>query len=272
MTAKSGSTILDKIVKHKLKEISTARASILVSRLEEEDLFHRECYSLREFILSPEKTGIIAEFKRASPSKGTINNKVNAAEVTKGYADAGASALSVLTDSHFFGGRINDLKQARGVNSIPVLRKEFILDEYQIIEAKAIGADIILLIAAILTPDKIAQFSRLAKSLGLSVLLEVHNQNELERSLCDDLDAVGVNNRNLADFSVSLQHSYDLVNLIPDKFLKISESGISNPKTINELQQAGFNGFLIGENFMKDHDPGQSMKEFVAQIQALKIS
>ena len=268
MTANTGTTILDKIVKHKLKEIAEARARVPISHFEEEDLFHRECYSLREFILSPERTGIIAEFKRASPSKGIINDTVFAADVTKGYAEAGASALSVLTDSQFFGGRINDLLQAREANTIPVLRKEFILDEYQIIEAKAIGADIILLIAAILSPEEIIRFSALAKNLGLSVLLEVHNQVELERSICDDLDAIGVNNRNLADFSVSLQHSYDLVNLIPDKFLKISESGISNPQTIKDLKQAGFNGFLIGENFMREEDPGQAMKAFVAQINA----
>lgn len=272
MTTHTGSTILDKIVEHKLKEIAEARARVPISRFEEEDSFHRECYSLREFILSPEKTGIIAEFKRASPSKGVINDKVLAAEVTQGYAQAGASALSVLTDSRFFGGRINDLTQAREVNTIPILRKEFILDEYQIIEAKAIGADIILLIAAILTPEQISRFARLAKNLGLSVLLEVHNQEELKRSLCGDLDAVGVNNRNLADFSVSLQHSYDLVGLIPNQFLKISESGISNPQTINDLQQAGFNGFLVGENFMKESIPGKAMEEFVAQIKALKIS
>jgi indole-3-glycerol phosphate synthase len=268
----TGTTILDKIVKHKLKEIAEARSKITISHLEEEDMFHRECYSLREFILDPERTGIIAEFKRASPSKGIINNQVSAAEVTKGYADAGASALSVLTDTNFFGGRIGDLIQARAANTIPVLRKEFILDEYQIIEAKARGADIILLIAAILTPEEIARFARLAKNLGLSVLLEVHNQQELEQSLCDDLDAVGVNNRNLADFSVSLQHSYDLVNLIPNQFLKISESGISSPQTIHELQQAGFDGFLIGENFMRESDPGKAMQEFVAQFKALKIN
>lgn len=269
MKESTGTTILDKIVKHKLQEISEARSKVSVSRLEEAELFHRECYSLRDFMLSPERTGIIAEFKRASPSKGIINDKVSPAEVTKGYSQAGASALSVLTDSHFFGGRVSDLLQAREANTIPVLRKEFILDEYQIIEAKAIGADIILLIASILAPETISRFTKLAKNLGLSVLLEVHNLQELERSLCDDLDAVGVNNRNLADFSVSLQHSYDLVNKIPDQFLKVSESGISNPQTIFELKKAGFNGFLIGENFMKEENPGLAMKDFVNQLAAI---
>lgn len=265
-TISASGTILDKIVAHKWLEIEEAKSGNPVSNLEKSDLFKRKCYSLRDFILDPERTGIIAEFKRASPSKGIINDTVDAGQVTQGYAQAGASALSVLTDAHFFGGRISDLITAREVNTIPVLRKEFILDEYQIIEAKSIGADIILLIAAILEPKAIHRFANLAKDLGLSVLLEVHNQAELDRSLSDDLDAVGVNNRNLADFSVSLQHSYDLVTQIPDKFLKISESGISNPKTINELKQAGFNGFLIGENFMKETDPGKAMQEFVKQM------
>lgn len=259
-------TILDKIVIKKREEIAEARARVPVTRLEESEFFDRTCYSLRQFITDPSKTGIIAEFKKASPSKGIINNKVNPSLVTKQYAEAGASALSVLTDHAFFGGSMGDLIEARKVNHLPILRKDFMLDEYQIIEAKAIGADIILLIAAILSPQAIVRLSTLAKTLGMNVLLEVHNQQELERSLCDTLDAVGVNNRNLNDFSVSVQHSYDLVNQIPDKFLKISESGISDPQTIKELKQAGFDGFLIGENFMKQEDPGLAMKEFVKQL------
>ena len=140
------------------------------------------------------------------------------------------------------------------------------LDEFQVIEAKALGADIILLIASILSPEEIKNLSRLAKSLGMSVLLEVHNLDELNRSLCEDLDALGVNNRNLGNFSVSIQHSYDLVDHIPSDFMKISESGISDPRKIADLKKAGFNGFLIGENFMKETDPGKAMKEFVAQM------
>ena len=261
-----GATILDKIVVQKLNEVAETKKKVSVIQLEETELFHRDCYSMRDFILAPDRTGIIAEFKRASPSKGIINNRSMVKDVTKAYADAGASALSILTDEKFFGGSKNDVLQARPVNNIPILRKEFILDEYQILEAKAIGADIILLIAAILTPQEVSRFAKLAKSLGLSVLMEVHNQAELEACLCDDLDAIGVNNRNLADFSVSLQHSYNLVNQIPDKFLKISESGISNPQTIKELRNAGFNGFLIGENFMKEENPGLAIKEFVSQL------
>ncbi|WP_207428380.1 indole-3-glycerol phosphate synthase TrpC [Pedobacter sp. SYSU D00535] len=262
----SGNTILDKIVVQKHKEVLEARQNTPIIRLEESEYFHRECYSIRQFILDPERTGIIAEFKRASPSKGVINSEVFVSDVTQDYANAGASALSILTDQKFFGGHMEDVLQARPLNQIPILRKEFILDEYQILEAKSIGADIILLIAAILSPEQVAQFAKLAKSIGLNVLLEVHNAAELEHTICDDLDAIGVNNRNLADFSVSLQHSYDLVNLIPDQFLKISESGISNPATIKDLKKAGFNGFLIGENFMREKDPGAAIQQFVAQL------
>ncbi len=255
-------TILDKIVVKKKQEIAEAYQRIPVTRLQESEQFNRTCYSFRDFLLDPEKTGIIAEFKRASPSKGIINNNADVTVVTRQYAEAGASALSVLTDESFFGGNIDDLNSARNNNQIPILRKDFILDEYQILEAKATGADIILLIAAILTPKEIAQFSRFAKNMGMSVLLEVHNKEELDRSLCDKLDAVGINNRNLNDFTVSIEHSYNLVEHIPGQFLKISESGISDPQTIKELKKAGFNGFLIGENFMKEKDPGKAMREF----------
>lgn len=255
--------ILDEIVRVKHIEVTESRQKLPVTRLEESELFGRKCYSLREFLLAPERTGIIAEFKRASPSKGAINNKAEVSAVTRQYAAAGASALSVLTDYQFFGGSIRDLVEARAANTIPILRKEFILDEYQIIEAKAIGADVILLIAAILQPPTIVKFANLAKSIGLNVLLEVHNLTELKESICDYVDAIGVNNRNLSDFSVDVQHSFNLVDEIPAGFLKISESGISDPGVINDLKKAGFHGFLIGENFMKTENPGTAMKNFV---------
>jgi len=258
--------ILDKIVLNKRKEVELAKKRVSYTKLEESDLFQRETYSFREFLLHPERTGIIAEFKRKSPSKGIINDKVTVKQVTNGYDEAGASALSVLTDRQFFMGKKADLIKARQVNTIPVLRKDFMIDPYQIIEAKSLGADIILLIAAILSPDEIDQFASLAKSLGLNVLLEVHNLEELQRSINPNLDAIGVNNRNLADFTVSVETSYKLAEHIPAEFLKISESAISNPQTIKELKKAGFNGFLIGENFMKQADPGLAMKEFVKEL------
>jgi len=258
--------ILDKIVANKLKEIQRAKARISYTKLEESEFFNRKCYVFKDFLLDPARTGIIAEFKRKSPSKGIINDKVTVKNVTNGYAAAGASALSVLTDRNFFMGKKADLIAARKANILPVLRKDFMVDEYQVIEAKAFGADIILLIAAILTPAEIGKLATLAKSLGLNVLLEVHNLAELERSIHPNLDAIGVNNRNLADFSVSVETSYQLAPQIPQEFLKISESAISNPETIKQLKLAGFNGFLIGENFMKQEDPGKAMLEFVKEL------
>jgi len=261
--------ILDKIVLRKKEEVAIAKSSKPLNTLEASSYFSRTPYDFRASLLNPERTGIIAEFKRSSPSKGVINGKVSVADVTQGYAAAGASALSVLTDQDFFGGIYADLAVARENNDIPVLRKDFIIDEYQIVESKAMGADIILLIAAILTPEQISSFAAQAKSLGLNVLLEVHNREELERSITGNIDAIGVNNRNLADFSVNIQNSFDLVNLIPDNVMKISESAISDPAIISELKQAGFNGFLIGENFMKTDDPAAAMQRFVSELRSV---
>lgn len=258
--------ILDKIVITKKAEVELAKKMVSVKALESGAYFDRQPYALKEFMLARDRTGIIAEFKRRSPSKGVINDLSTVTEVTQGYAAAGASAISVLTDTDYFGGHPKDLMEARAANTVPLLRKDFMIDEYQIFEAKAWGADIILLIAAILTPAEIDSFSRLAKGLGLSVLLEVHNLEELERSIYPNLDAIGVNNRNLADFSVDIQTSFDLVNKIPDEFLKISESAISDPKIINQLKSAGFNGFLIGENFMKTTNPGAAMRQFTEEM------
>lgn len=258
--------ILDKIVARKKEEVASAKAKKTLEDLERSVGFNRETYSLKDFLKDPLKSGIIAEFKRKSPSKGIINDKVSVEEVTKGYVAAGASALSVLTDHDFFMGHDNDLIAARKVNEIPILRKDFMIDEYQIVEAKSLGADIILLIAACLTPDEILSFAKLAKSLGLSTLLEVHNREELDRSLNPYLDVIGVNNRNLKDFTVSLDTSLTLAEIIPSEFLKISESAISNPETIKMLKKVGFDGFLIGENFMKTDNPGKAMEDFVKEI------
>jgi len=259
-------TILDKIVEKKKQEVAEAKAQVSLAELEQYPLFGRTCYSLKDSILDPQKTGIIAEYKRASPSKGLINGTSTVQDVVLGYQNAGASAISVLTDPDFFQGSLADLTAAREALTIPLLRKEFIVDTYQIAEAKAYGADIILLIAACLSSDEIQAFSTYAKSLGLNVLLEVHNEEELNRNIFDSIDAIGVNNRNLKDFSVSLAHSYSLVNQIPDSFIKVSESGISDPATIRDLKDRGFQGFLIGENFMKTGDPAMAIEEFVANL------
>jgi indole-3-glycerol phosphate synthase len=258
--------ILDKIVLRKKEEVAFSKSQVSIADLEAKPLFSRNTYSFKEFLTDPKRTGIIAEFKRRSPSKGLINGTAEVGEVTSGYANAGASALSILTDVDFFGGHVQDLEAGRAINTIPILRKDFMIDEYQILEAKAIGADVILLIAAILTPQQIDTFAKLAKSLGLHVLLEVHNLEELQRSLNSNVDAIGVNNRNLADFTVNIQTSFDLVDEIPADFLKISESAISNPLTIAELKKVGFHGFLIGENFMKTGDPSQAMRQFVGEL------
>jgi indole-3-glycerol phosphate synthase len=245
-------TILDQIVQKKRKEVAAAKMITSYIHLEERELFQREPLSFKEFLLDPARTGIIAEYKRKSPSKGIINDQSRVKDVTQAYAAAGASALSVLTDRHFFMGSKKDLLEARKLNNIPVLRKDFMIDEYQIVEAKTLGADIILLIAAILTPAEIKQFAALTKSLGMNTLLEVHN-----------LEAIGVNNRNLADFTVSVETSFQLAEHIPQDVLKISESAISNTHTIKQLKEAGYNGFLIGETFMRQPDPGAAMAEFV---------
>ena len=258
--------ILDKIVTRKLEEVALAKQQVSVTELEANPNFNRKTLVFKDFLLDTTRTGIISEFKRQSPSKGLINGTADVVEVTQAYNSAGASALSILTDKDFFGGKAEDLFQARAVNQIPILRKDFMIDEYQILEAKAWGADIILLIASILTPQQIMNFGKLAQSLGLNVLLEVHNLTELEKSICPNLDAIGVNNRNLGNFTVDIQTSFDLVDQIPDDFLKISESAIDNPEVIKELKKVGYNGFLIGENFMKTADPGQAIRDFVAQL------
>jgi indole-3-glycerol phosphate synthase len=258
--------ILERIVNYKRKEVASANLLIPKSELEQMTDFGRATIKMTEFLLHPDRTGIIAEFKRRSPSKGIINDQVSVEEVTQGYSKNGASALSVLTDFHFFGGSVEDLMSARKVNQIPILRKEFIIDEYQIYEAKAIGADAILLIAAILEKKQAKKFAKIAKELGLQVLMELHDESELDL-LNDHIDIVGVNNRNLKTFIVDLKHSVKLAEKIPDHFIKISESGISSPDDIFFLKQHGFKGFLIGENFMKTENPGLSFSSFVESLQ-----
>lgn len=258
-------TILDKIIAEKYKEVEAQKAIMPVSKLEKAELFGRKTLSLTESLTKPGSSGIIAEFKRKSPSKGIINDKVKVEEVTNGYAHAGVAGLSVLTDRPFFGGASVDLIAARQVNRIPILRKDFMVDEYQIIEAKAMGADVILLIAAALDLEQIKKLAKCAKSLGLEILFEIHAREELDK-IVDEIDMVGVNNRNLKDFKVDIEHSLKLAQELPDKFVKVSESGIDKVDTINYLKKNGFKGFLIGENFMKQPDPGKACKEFIKEL------
>jgi indole-3-glycerol phosphate synthase len=257
--------VLQKIIAHKRREVAEQQAKVSINELVKSPLFERPTLSLSAALRRSDRAGIIAEHKRKSPSKGIINAKVTVEEVTTGYVQAGASALSVLTDEQFFGGKNEDLLIARGLNEVPILRKDFTIGEYQILEAKAIGADAILLIAAVLTPAEVRQLSSFARSLGMETLLEIHDQSELGH-ICDTVDAVGVNNRNLADFTVDVRCSLELAPHIPDEFVKISESGLSDPAAVTELRAAGFQGFLIGESFMKEARPGEACANFINDI------
>lgn len=262
--------ILDQIIEHKRKEISGCKSTTSIHALEKGVYFSRQTVSLREWVRRKDKSGIIAEFKRRSPSKGIINAGAPVGRTTRGYADAGASALSVLTDRHFFGGSNEDLINARKNNVCPILRKDFTIDEYQISEAKAIGADAILLIAAVLRPEESEKLATYAHALGLEVLLEVHNEMELRENLGVGADLIGVNNRDLKTFTVSLEVSKKLSALIPDGIVKVSESGITQPGAIMELRQCGYEGFLIGENFMKETLPEKAAAEFIEQFYNLQ--
>ncbi|RLD27138.1 MAG: indole-3-glycerol phosphate synthase TrpC [Bacteroidetes bacterium] len=258
--------ILDNIVKDKHKEVALKKELIPIRLLEQIPFFERKTISLANK-LRQSKTGIIAEFKRRSPSKAIINKTATVEDVAIGYENAGVCGMSVLTDEIYFGGTLNDLITARQNCNLPLLRKDFIIDEYQILEAKAFGADVILLIASILSKAEIKQFSELAKSLNLDVLLEVHNEEELHKSIMPSLDMIGVNNRNLKTFEVSFETSKSLSNLIPNDFVKVSESGISLVEAIKELQHYGYKGFLIGENFMKTDNPGISATQFIKELE-----
>ena len=256
--------ILETIIEHKKGEVAQRKQDWPVAVLEKERFFNRPTFSLKKSLLDERKTGIIAEYKRKSPSKGIINNRDSVEAVTKAYFGYGASGISILTDQQFFGGSLDDLVAARD-NSLPLLRKDFMIDEYQLIEAKAFGADVILLIAACLSPQEVKTLSAAARNLGLEVLLELHDETELEH-ICDTVDLVGVNNRNLKNFEVDLEHSVRLAQQIDDKFIKVAESGINDVKNIHYLKQYGFRAFLIGEYFMKQPSPMAAFKEFAYSL------
>lgn len=259
-------TILDEINNNKRREIEEAKAKISIEQLQFSPYFKRKTNSLKAALLAEGTSGIIAEFKTKSPSKGVINAEAEASQVTAGYAAAGASGLSVLTDSQYFGGSFTNLAKARQANpDTPILRKDFMLDPYQIYEAKAHGADLILLIAESLSKELLLELTLKAKELGMEVLVEVHHEEELAK-LNDQVDIVGVNNRDLRTFNVDVETSVRLSKLIPDQYVKISESGISDPKNIGKLREAGFKGFLIGETFMKTDDPAKACTNFIKSI------
>lgn len=255
--------ILDKIIERKKQEIADAKSKISIEKLKDSEFFGRSTFSLRETIKT--KSGIIAEFKRQSPSKGIINDKVLPLEVVSQYEKFGAIAVSILTDKDFFGGSFDDVLSVRNHINIPILRKDFMIDEYQFYEAKSIGADIILLIAACLSPTQVSEFTELAHSLDLEVLLEIHSKDEL-KYINKNVDFVGINNRNLKDFKVDLQHSVDLKNQLPNDILSVAESGIYTEEDFKFLKEKGFEGFLMGEYFMKNENPGQKFGEFISNV------
>jgi indole-3-glycerol phosphate synthase len=248
-----------------LRKLRFSKNYIQLKTFEKRSLFQRKTESLKTR-LELSHHGIIAEHKRKSPSKSVINNDIKLEEVILGYDTANVSGISVLTDKKYFGGNTNDLLKARELTKIPIIRKEFIIDEFQILEAKACGADVILLIAACLNEKQIKNLSEFAKSLNLEVLIEIHNNQELEKCLLNSIDIIGVNNRNLKTFEVDIENSINLSEIIPENFVKISESGISSAKEISILRKHGFKGFLIGETFMTEKDPGKEVLKMINEI------
>ncbi|WP_267406131.1 MULTISPECIES: indole-3-glycerol phosphate synthase TrpC [unclassified Chryseobacterium] len=255
--------ILDKIIARKKEEVTFSKSTISIEKLKDSEFFGRKTFSLKESI--KDKSGIIAEFKRQSPSKGIINDKASPLEVTSAYEKFGASGISILTDKDFFGGSFGDILNVRNHINIPILRKDFMIDEYQFYEAKSIGADVILLIAACLSPQQVQEFTALSHELGMEVLLEIHTEEELKH-FNKNIDLVGINNRNLKDFKVDLQHSVQLKNQLPDDVLSVAESGIYSIENFQYLKEKGFNGFLMGEYFMKNNNPAGAFEEFISNI------
>lgn len=263
------STILDEIVANRRKEVQIQRELFPLSEIQSAIDFSVKRNSLSDVLRSPGKSGIIAEFKRRSPSKGVINDRVQPEIVTKGYVEAGASGLSVLTDGCYFGGSTADFTAARNANPlIPLLRKDFMIDEYQLYESRLLQADVILLIAAVLEKSEISRFTAIAHELGMEVLLELHDESEIEK-IDQSIDMIGINNRNLKDFKVDMDRSLQLLDRLPANAVKISESGLSDPETVDYLRSRGFNGFLMGENFMKSENPATACFNFISK---LKIS
>lgn len=256
--------VLDKIIINKRKEVNRRKKLFSTEFLEKKSAFERNAYSLTDNLIK-KSPGIIAEFKRKSPSAGSLNELTDVKEVIKGYVDSGAAALSILTDQKFFGGSLADLEAARNQSIYPILRKDFIIDEYQIIEAKASGADAILLIAEILTEDQVRNFSKLARLLSMEVILEIHQEEQLVK-LSDYITIVGVNNRDLKNLQINVNSSFKLAGIIPDQFPRISESGISSPDIIRKLIASGYKGFLIGEYFMRHEKPPEACKLLIKKV------
>lgn len=259
--------ILEQIVSCKRSTVAGRKKARPVSRLERSPYLDAPVHSLAAHLKDRSGSGIIAEFKRRSPSGGMLNMHAEVGTVTEAYTKHGATALSVLTEEDFFGGSTYDLRMARQNEGIPLLRKDFIIEEYQVWEARALGADAILLIAAILSPRAVQRLAGLARSLQMEVILELHAPEELD-CLCPDVSVAGINNRDLKSFTTDLRHSLDMLPLLPPELPKISESGIRAPEDVQRLREAGFDGFLIGSLFMREPDPGAAFASFAEKIRS----
>ncbi len=257
--------MLEEIITSTKNRLERQKELVPVKLLESSIYFDSVCVSLKEYLLRKDKTGIIAEFKRKSPSGGMINAYADVVKTTIGYMQAGACALSVLTEPDFFQGKPEDLTIARNTNYCPILRKDFIVDEYQVIESKSIGADAILLIAACLDISQMAKLHNLARTLGMEVIVEIHDADEIS-IIPDGEFIIGVNNRDLKTMKTDIEHSIHLAERLPHDHIRISESGLKNTNDIRILRNAGYSGFLMGEYFMKSPDPSVTLAEFIAQI------
>lgn len=259
--------VLDEIVAHKRVEVEGFKQQLPLSQIYKlvEGVMDVAQPSMREALMIS-SSGIIAEFKRKSPSKGWIKEDGKANEIPLSYQQNGASAISILTDEKYFGGNDRFIKEAResGV-TIPILYKNFVIDEYQLFQARLCGASAVLLIAADLSLVECKSLMHIAHELGLEVLLEMHEERELDYAELEP-DMYGINNRNLGTFITDVQNSFHFASRLPEQVCKVSESGISNPDTVKMLRMAGFRGFLIGENFMKEHNPGQSLNDFIIKL------
>lgn len=256
--------ILEEIIAHKRLSIIEQKKAVSLELLEN-GISEEQPHRSMKAALAASASGIIAEFKRKSPSKGWIHEEASVTDVATAYEQNGASVLSILTDNKFFGGDLKDLRNARPLVNIPILRKDFIIDEYQLYQAKIVGADAVLLIAAALTKEECTSLAATAHELNLEVLLEVHTEEELAY-VDENIDMVGVNNRNLGTFHTDIENSFRLAEKLPEGVLLVSESGISSPETVKHLRKAGFRGFLIGENFMKTTNPGEALGEFISEL------
>lgn len=258
-------TILDRILEEKRREVAEQKKTVMLGQLKDSRFYSRRRLSMSRALAQAIPAGIIAEFKRKSPSKGFIKENASVGEIVSGYARAGAAVCSVLTDRLFFAGGAEDLMTARKAVEIPLLRKDFVVDGYQLHQAAAWGADAVLLIAAALKKGQCRELACQARELGLEVLLEVHGEDELEY-ISPEVNMVGVNNRNLKTFHTDVAVSLQLAGMMPAGVVRVSESGIDVPETVSRLKQAGYDGFLIGERFMREPDPGMALKDFLYHV------